>query len=104
MADFDWIIENNSVKLPELSVYKGRLKNKKQPAQPIFLAEPFIPTATPSSLPWERVRERATSHKACIGAVRVLGKVAATWRMPSPQPTPHGGGSGWQQVLRLQVV
>ena len=26
----------------------------------------LIPTATPSSLPWERVRERATSRKACI--------------------------------------
>ena len=50
MADFDWIFENNSVKLPELSVYKGRLKNKKQHAQPIFLAEPLIPTAAPSSL------------------------------------------------------
>ena len=65
-ADFDWIFENNSVKLPELSIYKGRLKNKKQPAQPVFLAEPFIPTAAPSSLPWERVRERAASRKACI--------------------------------------
>ena len=51
MADFDWIFENNSVKLPELSVYKGRLKSKKQPAQLIFFAEVFIPTVTPSSLP-----------------------------------------------------
>lgn len=47
---------------------------EKQPAQPIFLAEPFIPTATPSSLPWERVRERATSREACIGAVECCGK------------------------------
>ena len=78
----------------ELSVYKGRLKSKKQPAQPIFLAEPLTPTATPSSLPWERVRERATSCKACIGAVTVLGKIAAIWRMPSPQPFPTGEGAG----------
>ncbi|HFC8823862.1 TPA: hypothetical protein ACFU2S_001277, partial [Neisseria subflava] len=34
----------------ELSIYKGRLKSKKQPAQPVFLAEPLTPTATPSSL------------------------------------------------------
>jgi len=80
-------------RLPELSIYKGRLKSKKQPAQPIFLAEPFIPTAAPSSLPWERVRERATSRKACIGAVRVLGKVAAIRGMPSPQPSPTGEGA-----------
>ena len=72
----------------------GRLKNKKQPAQPVFLAEPLIPTATPSSLPWERARERATSRKACIGAVRVLGKIAAIWGMPSPQPSPTGEGAG----------
>ena len=45
MTDFDWIFENNSVKLPELGVYKGRLKSKKQPAQPVFLAEPLAPTA-----------------------------------------------------------
>jgi len=72
----------------------GRLKNKKQPAQPVFLAEPLILTAAPSSLQWERVRERATNRKVCIGAVRVLGKVAATWRIPSPQPSPTGEGAG----------
>ena len=35
----------------DLPLISGRLKNKKQPVQPIFLAEPLIPTATPSSLP-----------------------------------------------------
>ena len=74
----------------ELSVYKGRLKSKKQPAQPIFLAEPLTRTATPSSLPWERARERATSRKACIWAVRVLGKIAAIRRCPLPSPPPRG--------------
>ena len=49
------------------TVDAGRLKSKKQPAQPVFLTEALIPTATPSSLPWERVRERATSRKACMG-------------------------------------
>ena len=93
MADFDWIFENNSVKLPELSVYKGRLKSKKQPAQPVFLAEPLAPTTAPFSLPWERARERVTSRKACIGAVRWLGKIAAIWRVPSPQPSPTGEGA-----------
>ena len=53
----------------------------------------LIPTALPHPLsPWERVRERATSRKACIGAVRVLGKVAEIRRMPSPQPSPTGEG------------
>ena len=61
-------------------------------AQPIFLAEPLIPTATTSSLPWERVRERATSRKACIEVVRGLGKIAEIRGMPSPQPSPTGEG------------
>ena len=90
MADFDWIFENNSVKLPELSVYKGRLKSKKQPAQPVFLAEPLAPTAAPSSLPWERVRERATSRKACIGVVKVLERLLQFGECPLPNPPPRG--------------
>ena len=89
-------------RLPELSIYKGRLKSKKQPAQPVFLAEPFIPTAAPSSLPWERVRERATSRKACIWAVRVLGKIAVIREMPSPQPSPTGEGAGCSGFKRCR--
>ena len=80
----------------------GRLKNKKQPAQPVFLAEALIPAAAPSSLPWERVRERATSRKACIGAVRVLGKIAAIRRMPSPQPSPTGEGASCSGFKRYR--
>ena len=76
------------------AVDAGRLKNKKQPAQPVFLAEPLIPTATPSSLPWERARERATSRKACIGVVRVLGKIAAIWENTLSPALPTGEGAG----------
>ena len=71
----------------------GRLKNKKQPEQFVFLAKPLIPTAARSSLPWERVRERATSRKACIGAIRVLGKIAAIRENALSPTLPHGGGS-----------
>ena len=67
-----------------------------------LLAAPLIPTAAPSSLPWERVRERATSRKACIWAVRVLGKVAAIWRMLSPQPSPTGEGAGCSGFRRCR--
>ena len=77
-----------------LGLISSRLKNKKQPAQPVFLAKPLIPTATPSSLLWERVRERATSRKACIWAVGVFRKIAEIRGMPSPQPSPTGEGAG----------
>jgi len=72
----------------------GRLKNKKQPVQPIFLAEPLIPTATH---PLSRGRELERGQQAArlvILAVRVLGKIAAIRRIPSPQPSPTGEGAG----------
>ena len=86
----------------DLSLIEGRLKRKKQPAQPVFLAEPLTLTVTPSSLPWERVRERATSRKACIGAVRVLGKIVAIRGMPSPQLSPTGEGAGYSRFKRCR--
>jgi len=45
-------------------------RNEKQPAQPVSLAEPLIPTVAPSPLPWERARERAASRKACTNTPR----------------------------------
>ena len=104
MADFDWILKIIGCKPTELSIYKGRLKNKKQPTQPAFLAEPLIPTTSLSSLPWERVRERATSRKVCIWVVKVLGKIAAIWGDALSPALPHGGGGRLQQVLRFLAV
>ena len=51
----------------------------------------LIPTATPSSLPWERVRERATSRKACIWGCEGVGKDCRNFgRYPLPSPPPQG--------------
>jgi len=55
-----------------------------------FLAEPLTRTATPSSLPWERARERATSHKACIWVVKVLERLLQFRECPLPSPPPRG--------------
>ena len=82
----------------------GRLKSKKQSAQPISLAEPLIPTAAPSSLPWERVRERATSRKACLWAVREFGKDCRNSENALSPALPHGGGGRLQQIQALQAV
>ena len=82
----------------------GRLKRKKAAYTTCFLAEPLIPTAAPSSLPWERVRERATSRKACIGAVKVFGKDCRHSGNALSPTLPHGRGSGLQRIQALQVV
>ena len=70
----------------------------------IFPASPLIPTAALSSLPWERVRERATSRKACIGAVGVFGKDCRNSGNALSPTLPHGGRGGLQQIQTLQVV
>ena len=77
-----------------MSIYKGRLKSKKAASTTYFPCKPLIPTAAPSSLPWERARERATSRKACIEVVRVLGKIAEIRGRPSLQPSSTGEGAG----------
>ena len=83
---------------------KGRLKSKKAASTTCFLAEPLTPTAAPSSLPWERVRERATSRKACVWVVRKLGENCRNSGNTLSPALPHGGGSGLQQIQALQVV
>ncbi|WP_186805695.1 hypothetical protein [Neisseria sicca] len=87
-----------------LSLISGRLKNKKQPAQPVFLAEPLILTAAPSSLPWERVRERATSRKVCILGGSGIEKGYRNLENALSPALPHRGGSRLQQVSRLQAI
>ena len=71
------------------TVDAGRLKNKKQPVQPVFLAEPLIPTAARPLSPWERVRERATSRKACIWAVVCWERLLQFGECPLPSPPPR---------------
>ena len=68
----------------------------------VRVAEPLIPTAAPSSLLWERVRERATSCKACIWAVRAWERLPRFGRIPSPQPSPTGEGAGCSRFKRYR--
>ena len=72
----------------------GRLKSKKQPAQPIFLAEPLIPTAT---RPLSRGRELERGQQAerlVSGRLGCWERLPPFGRMPSPQPSPTGEGAG----------
>ena len=77
-----------------MSIYKGRLKSKKQPAQPVFLAKPLTPTA---ARPLSRGRELERGQQAArlvLGRLGSLGKIAEIRGMPSPQPSPTGEGAG----------
>ena len=59
--------------------------------QPFFLAATLNPNSRPSSLPWERVRERATSRKACILGDLGIGKDCRhSGECPLPNPPPRG--------------
>ena len=90
MADFDWIFENNSVKLPELSVYKGRLKSKKQPAQPVSLQNP---SSQPLPRPLSRGRELERGQQAArlvFGRFRCWERLPQFGEYPLPSPPPQG--------------
>ena len=54
--------------------------------------------------PRERVRERATSRKACIWVVKELGDGCRNSRNALSSTLPHRGGNGLQQIQALQVV
>ncbi|ENX3120508.1 TPA: hypothetical protein ACKMSI_001899, partial [Neisseria gonorrhoeae] len=82
----------------------GRLKNKKQPAQPVFLAANLNPNSRPVLSPCGRELERGQQ-----AARLVLGRLSC-WKdchhsenALSPA-LPHGGGSGFRQIFRLPVV
>ena len=72
------------------TVDAGRLKNKKQPAQPVFLAKPLTPTA---ARPLSRGRELERGQQA---ARLVFGRLGYWERLPPfgecplPNPPPQG--------------
>ncbi|EOG0030788.1 hypothetical protein AB5W73_002200, partial [Neisseria gonorrhoeae] len=74
------------------TVDAGRLKSKKQPAQPVFLAANLNPNSRPVLSPvGEGWREGNKPQGLCFRRLRDLGEVAATWKVPSPQPSPAQG-------------
>ena len=59
------------------------------------------PVLSPRGRELERGQQAA---RLVFWAVRVLGKIAAIGRIPSPQPSPTRGGRRLQQIQALQVV
>ncbi|HHA4048673.1 TPA: hypothetical protein ACOB2D_001952, partial [Neisseria gonorrhoeae] len=76
------------------AVVSGRLKNKKQPAQPVFLAANLNPNSRPVLSP--RGRELARGQQA---ARLVLGRLSCWERLPQlgecPLPSPPPRGREW---------
>ena len=59
----------------------------------VGIAEPLIPTATPSSLPWETARERATSRQGLyFERLGYWERLPPFGECPLPSPPPRGRG------------
>ena len=60
----------------------------------LFSRRTLNPNSRPVLSPRGRELERGQQAARLVWAVRVLGKVAEIWRMPSPQPSSTGEGVG----------
>ena len=90
-------------RLPELSIYKGRLKSKKAACTTCFPCSPLNPNSHPVLSPvGESQREGNKPQGLYLGRLGVLGKVAAIRGMPSPQPSPTGEGAGCSRFKRCR--
>ena len=72
------------------TVDAGRLKNKKQPAQPVFLAKPLTPTA---ARPLSRGRELERGQQTArfvLGRLGCWEKLPQLGEYPLPSPPPRG--------------
>ncbi|EOG0379599.1 hypothetical protein ACFZ5P_002042 [Neisseria gonorrhoeae] len=78
----------------DLPLISGRLKNKKQPAQPVFLAANLNPNSLPVLSPRGRGLERGQQ-----AARLVLGRLSCWERLPQlgecPLPGPPPRGREW---------
>ena len=73
-----------------LSLISDRLKSKKQPVQPVFLAEPLTPTATrPLSSGRELERGQQTA-RFVLGRLGCWEKLPQLGEYPLPSPPPRG--------------
>ena len=76
-----------------LPLIVGRLKSKKAACTTYFPCRTLNPNSHPILSSRGRELERGQqAARLVFWVVRELRKVAATWRMPSPQPSPTGEG------------
>ena len=81
----------------------GCLKNKKAVCTTYFPCRTLNPNSRPVLSPRGRELERGQqAARLVFWAVGVLGKVAAIWRIPSPQPSPTGEGAGCSGFKRCR--
>ncbi|EPI5530482.1 hypothetical protein GVE95_002238, partial [Neisseria gonorrhoeae] len=88
----------------DLPLISGRMKNKKQPAQPVFLAANLNPNSRPVLSPvGEGWREGNKPQGLYLGGEGIRKDCHHSENALSPA-LPHGGGSGFRQIFRLPVV
>ena len=86
----------------DLPLIEGRLKRKKAACTICCPCRTLNPQQPPRPLSRGRELERGQQAARLVWAVRVLGKVAEIWRMPSPQPSPTGEGAGCSRFRRCR--
>ena len=91
MADFDWILKIIECRLPELSIYKGRLKRKKAACTICFPCRTLNPDSHPVLSPRGRELERGQqAERLVLGRLGCWGRLPPFGEYPLPNPPPRG--------------
>ena len=73
-----------------LSLISDRLKSKKQPVQPVFLAEPLTPTATRPLSSGRELERGQQAARFVLGRLGCWEKLPQFGECPLPGPPPRG--------------
>ena len=91
MADFDWILKIIECRLPELSIYKGRLKRKKAACTICFPCRTLNSSRYPVLSPRGRELERGQqAARLVFGGLGIWERLPQFVECPLPSPPPRG--------------
>ena len=91
MADFDWILKIIECRLPELSIYKGRLKRKKAACTICFPCRTLNSSRYPVLSPRGRELERGQqAARLVFGRLGIWERLLQLGECPLPSPPPQG--------------
>ena len=94
MADFNWILKIIGCRLPELSIYKGRLKSKKAAYTTCFPCITLNSNSHSVLSPRGRELERGQqAARLVFGRLGYWGRLPQLGECPLSNPPPRGEGA-----------